>query len=83
MEINFGFRQEISDHEANAKRLQEKIKQLEEACVNNEMEKGEMKLYQSSKEDTLKREIEKLQVLKCPMNDVNLLNLIFFFCTSS
>ncbi|KAJ3109622.1 hypothetical protein HDU97_003096 [Phlyctochytrium planicorne] len=58
---NMALKQEISEHEGNEKGFQERINNLENMLQKYEMEKNEMRIYHQSKEDTLKREIEKLQ----------------------
>ncbi|KAJ3328261.1 hypothetical protein HDU76_010288 [Blyttiomyces sp. JEL0837] len=67
---NMNLKQELSDKEAYAKSLEEKIRKLEDMNHQLDMDKGEMRLYQASKEDSLKREIEKLQTSLAQSNHI-------------
>ncbi|KAJ3412358.1 hypothetical protein HDV05_000832 [Chytridiales sp. JEL 0842] len=67
---NMVLKQDIAEHESKEKTLLEKIKQLEEMYQKNDMEKGELRIYQASKEEQLKREIEKLQTNLAQANHI-------------
>ncbi|KAJ3216572.1 hypothetical protein HDU67_009266 [Dinochytrium kinnereticum] len=67
---NMALKQEISDHESNAKSLQEKITHLETTLQKFEMEKNETRFYHQSKEESLKREVEKLQTNLAQSNHI-------------
>ncbi|KAI8833719.1 hypothetical protein BC829DRAFT_407714 [Chytridium lagenaria] len=67
---NMSLKQEISDHESNAKTFQEKISFLENMVQKYEMEKNETRIYHQSKEEGLRRDVEKLQTNLAQSNHI-------------
>ncbi|TPX77188.1 hypothetical protein CcCBS67573_g01537 [Chytriomyces confervae] len=67
---NMKLKEDISDYQVKIQQLNDKIKSLEDQCHKQEIEKGEATYYHNSKEDTLKREIEKLQATLTQKNNI-------------
>ncbi|KAJ3356823.1 hypothetical protein HDU83_009635 [Entophlyctis luteolus] len=68
---NMALKQDITDYQLKQETLLSKIKALEDQCHKYELEKGESAYYYSAKEDSLKHEIEKLQVTKTTLAQKN------------
>ncbi|KAJ3146088.1 hypothetical protein HK101_002369, partial [Irineochytrium annulatum] len=67
---NMTLKQDINNLEGKNVAFQAKIATLEDTLQKNELEKSELKIYYQSKEDVLRREIEKLQTNVAQSNHI-------------
>ncbi|KAI9330036.1 hypothetical protein DFJ73DRAFT_859404 [Zopfochytrium polystomum] len=67
---NMALKQEISEKEAEVRQLEDKIRGLVDQSHKQELEKGELRIYHATTQETLKREIERLQTSLAQSNHI-------------